>query len=235
MRSRRGRTRSASVTTSGSRAWRRSTRRSSRPSQDGRLARERLEQAAERVARVGRDGARQADGVDRRGRPRGRAPGRARAGSPSSRGRRSSSSCGPPRRSRQARPGGPRRRARRARPRNGRYRSPRLSGGRRRPAGRGATSGPPGRPGARDAHRHEWERETAEAVLATTRDAVVVELGLPLWRPRGGAGYVATHGAARANVIAAAEVLAGFLGADDRRRRRGAGTPQRGRARGAAA
>jgi beta-N-acetylhexosaminidase len=61
----------------------------------------------------------------------------------------------------------------------------------------------------RDAHRHEWERETAEAVLATTRDAVVVELGLPLWRPRGGAAYVATHGAGRANVTAAAEVLTG--------------------------
>jgi beta-N-acetylhexosaminidase len=61
----------------------------------------------------------------------------------------------------------------------------------------------------RDAHRHEWERDTAEAVLATTRDAVVVELGLPLWRPHGGVGYVATHGAARANVTAAAEVLTG--------------------------
>jgi beta-N-acetylhexosaminidase len=61
----------------------------------------------------------------------------------------------------------------------------------------------------RDAHRHEWERETAEAVLATTRDAVVVELGLPLWRPHRGAGYVAAHGAGRANVTAAAEVLAG--------------------------
>jgi beta-N-acetylhexosaminidase len=61
----------------------------------------------------------------------------------------------------------------------------------------------------RDAHRHEWERETADAVLATTRDAVVVELGLPLWRPHGGAGYVATHGAGRANVTAAAEVLTG--------------------------
>jgi beta-N-acetylhexosaminidase len=61
----------------------------------------------------------------------------------------------------------------------------------------------------RDAHRHEWERETAEAVLATTRDVVVVELGLPLWRPRRGAGYVAAHGAGRANVTAAAELLAG--------------------------
>jgi beta-N-acetylhexosaminidase len=59
----------------------------------------------------------------------------------------------------------------------------------------------------RDAHRHEWERETAEALLATTHDAVVVELGLPLWQPRGGVGYIATHGAGRANVTAAAEVL----------------------------
>jgi beta-N-acetylhexosaminidase len=60
----------------------------------------------------------------------------------------------------------------------------------------------------RDAHRHEWEREAAEEVLAGTPDAVVVETGMPLWRPSGAAGYVATNGAGRVNLEAAAERLA---------------------------
>jgi beta-N-acetylhexosaminidase len=59
----------------------------------------------------------------------------------------------------------------------------------------------------RDAHRHAWERETGEALVAAAPDAVVVELGLPLWPTPGGAGYVATHGAGRANLAAAAELL----------------------------
>jgi beta-N-acetylhexosaminidase len=59
----------------------------------------------------------------------------------------------------------------------------------------------------RDAHRHAWERETAEALVAAAPDAVVVELGLPFWPPPGGAGYVATHGAGRASLSAAAELL----------------------------
>ncbi|HYZ78654.1 MAG TPA: glycoside hydrolase family 3 N-terminal domain-containing protein [Gaiellaceae bacterium] len=67
----------------------------------------------------------------------------------------------------------------------------------------------------RDAHRHAWERETAELLLAAAPDAVVVETGLPLWRPDGAAGWIATHGYGRANLEAAAEVL----GATSRRRR----------------
>ena len=59
----------------------------------------------------------------------------------------------------------------------------------------------------RDAHRHEWEREAAEQVLAAAPDAVVVETGIPLWRPAGAAGYVATNGAGRVNYEAAAAVL----------------------------
>jgi hypothetical protein len=43
-------------------------------------------------------------------------------------------------------------------------------------------------------------------LLAARPDAVVVEMGLPVWRPRGGA-YVATYGAAGASGLAAAEVL----------------------------
>jgi beta-N-acetylhexosaminidase len=61
----------------------------------------------------------------------------------------------------------------------------------------------------RDAHRHEWEREAAEQVLDAAPDAVVVETGIPLWRPSRAAGYVATSGAGRVNLEAAAEVLAG--------------------------
>jgi beta-N-acetylhexosaminidase len=55
----------------------------------------------------------------------------------------------------------------------------------------------------RDAHRHPWQRELA------TPGAVVVETGLPLWRPDGGRGFVATYGAGRANLAAAAEALRG--------------------------
>jgi beta-N-acetylhexosaminidase len=60
----------------------------------------------------------------------------------------------------------------------------------------------------RDAHRHEWERQVLEAVLAADPRTVVVETGLPLWRP-GGAAYVATHGAGRVNLEAAASALSG--------------------------
>ena len=60
---------------------------------------------------------------------------------------------------------------------------------------------------ARDAHRHEWERDAIEALAARAPDAIVIEIGLPYWRPPHAATYVATHGAARVNVEAAAEAL----------------------------
>jgi beta-N-acetylhexosaminidase len=60
---------------------------------------------------------------------------------------------------------------------------------------------------ARDAHRHEWERRAIEALLAAAGEAVVVEIGLPYWRPRAATTYVATYGAGRVNVEAAAERL----------------------------
>ena len=54
----------------------------------------------------------------------------------------------------------------------------------------------------RDAHRHAWMRDAAD------RDGVVViEVGLPLWRPERARGYVATYGAGRASLAAAADVL----------------------------
>jgi beta-N-acetylhexosaminidase len=61
----------------------------------------------------------------------------------------------------------------------------------------------------RDPHRHAWERETAERVLAAAPHTVVVDVGLPAWRPPGAAAYVATQGAGRVNLDAAAERLLG--------------------------
>jgi beta-N-acetylhexosaminidase len=58
----------------------------------------------------------------------------------------------------------------------------------------------------RDAHRHPAARAITTALLAARPDAVVVEMGLPVWRPASG-GYVATYGAARPNGQAAAEAL----------------------------
>ncbi|MET0608857.1 MAG: glycoside hydrolase family 3 protein, partial [Gaiellaceae bacterium] len=53
----------------------------------------------------------------------------------------------------------------------------------------------------RDAHRHAWQR------ALVPQGAVVVETGLPGWRPPGARAYVATYGAGRANLEAAAELL----------------------------
>ena len=57
----------------------------------------------------------------------------------------------------------------------------------------------------RDAHRHPAAVGAAEQILAARPDAVLVEMGLPVWRPAAGS-YVATYGAARSNSRAAAEV-----------------------------
>jgi len=54
----------------------------------------------------------------------------------------------------------------------------------------------------RDAHRHAWMREAADV-----DGAVVVEVGLPVWRPERARGYVSTFGAGRASLDAAAELL----------------------------
>jgi beta-N-acetylhexosaminidase len=58
----------------------------------------------------------------------------------------------------------------------------------------------------RDAHRHEWERAAAERLLTDASEAVIVEVGLPLWRPEG-VPWIATHGSGRANLEAAAGAL----------------------------
>jgi beta-N-acetylhexosaminidase len=58
----------------------------------------------------------------------------------------------------------------------------------------------------RDAHRHEAAAGAAELILAARPDAVLLEMGLPVWRPSAGS-YVATYGAARSNCRAAAEIM----------------------------
>ena len=58
----------------------------------------------------------------------------------------------------------------------------------------------------RDAHRYEWQREAVERLVATAPQAVVVEVGLPRWRPEG-ARWIATQGSGRANLEAAAAAL----------------------------
>jgi beta-N-acetylhexosaminidase len=61
----------------------------------------------------------------------------------------------------------------------------------------------------RDAHRHAWQRAAVESLLRDRPDGVVVETGLPFWRPDGGSGYVATNGAGRVNLEAAVTRLVG--------------------------
>jgi len=62
----------------------------------------------------------------------------------------------------------------------------------------------------RDAHRSGWQRRTVEQLLAAhPAGGIVVEMGLPMWRPAGAAGYLATYGAALASALAAAELLTG--------------------------
>jgi beta-N-acetylhexosaminidase len=59
----------------------------------------------------------------------------------------------------------------------------------------------------RDAHRDPDTRSLVSALLAARPDTVLVEMGLPLWRPPEGACYLATYGASRASAQAAAELL----------------------------
>jgi beta-N-acetylhexosaminidase len=59
----------------------------------------------------------------------------------------------------------------------------------------------------RDAHRHPWMAALVERVVADRPDAVIVEMGLPVWQPPHAGAYLATHGAARANATAALECL----------------------------
>lgn len=59
----------------------------------------------------------------------------------------------------------------------------------------------------RDAHRHPWMVSLVEALVEARPDAVIVEMGLPVWQPRHPGPYIATYGAARANAAAALGLL----------------------------
>jgi beta-N-acetylhexosaminidase len=59
----------------------------------------------------------------------------------------------------------------------------------------------------RDAHRDQNTRSLVEALLAARPDLVLVEMGLPFWHPPEGTSYLATYGASRASAHAAAELL----------------------------
>jgi beta-N-acetylhexosaminidase len=58
----------------------------------------------------------------------------------------------------------------------------------------------------RDAHRYPAARQIVSTLLAARPDAVIVEMGLPVWRPPAEV-YLTTHGAARTSSQAAAEIL----------------------------
>jgi beta-glucosidase-like glycosyl hydrolase len=62
----------------------------------------------------------------------------------------------------------------------------------------------------RDAHRYPAHQALVSDLLSARPDAVLIEMGLPVWRPEGTAtpsAYLATYGATRANARAAAEVI----------------------------
>jgi beta-N-acetylhexosaminidase len=59
----------------------------------------------------------------------------------------------------------------------------------------------------RDAHRYTWQYALVNELAAMRPDVVVVEMGLPAWRPSGAAAFIATYGAGRSNARAAAELL----------------------------
>ena len=58
----------------------------------------------------------------------------------------------------------------------------------------------------RDAHRYPTAQAFVSTLLSARPKAVVVEMGLPIWRPDCGA-YVSTYGAAHVNGLSAAELL----------------------------
>jgi beta-N-acetylhexosaminidase len=59
----------------------------------------------------------------------------------------------------------------------------------------------------RDLHRREEDAREVDAILARRPDAIVVEMGLPVCRPKNARAYVATGGASRVSAEAAAEVI----------------------------
>ena len=60
---------------------------------------------------------------------------------------------------------------------------------------------------ARDAHRYPWQQKLVGELATHRPDIVLVEMGLPLWRPSEIDAYVATYGVGRSNAAAAVELL----------------------------
>jgi uncharacterized protein YndB with AHSA1/START domain len=60
----------------------------------------------------------------------------------------------------------------------------------------------------RDAARRPKQQACARELVARRPDTVVVETGLPGWRPSGARGYVVTNGAARVSLDAAVQAMA---------------------------
>lgn len=58
----------------------------------------------------------------------------------------------------------------------------------------------------RDAHRYPAARQAVTRLLTARPDAVLIEMGLPIWRPPAQV-YLATYGAALTSSQAAAEIL----------------------------
>lgn len=63
----------------------------------------------------------------------------------------------------------------------------------------------------RDAHRRIWQQRFVDAIGLERPDVVVVEMGLPIWRPTRYAAWLTSHGAARSSSTAVVEWLSGGL------------------------
>jgi beta-N-acetylhexosaminidase len=61
----------------------------------------------------------------------------------------------------------------------------------------------------RDPHRHAWQRAVAEGLVRSAARTVLLDTGIPGWRPQAAAGYLATYGGGRVNLEAAIELLYG--------------------------
>jgi beta-N-acetylhexosaminidase len=59
----------------------------------------------------------------------------------------------------------------------------------------------------RDPHRHDWERRLADELVGLAPDAIVVDTGFPSWRPERCGGLIRTFGSSRVSLQAAAELF----------------------------
>ena len=59
----------------------------------------------------------------------------------------------------------------------------------------------------RDLHRQPENQRAVDVLLASHPDAILLEMGVPLFRPRDARNYIATFGSARVCAQAAAEAM----------------------------